>query len=839
MKSRSIIIFMFLTVSLFGCEIKEPTTCLTGSEKCENDPVGKGGSFYICGQNGTWNSEIRCNRGCATDFKRCSDHSDIPHCDEENAIRCSSQGNYDIAFKCNHQQWIPEICQSGSCTEGSGCMEPATTCSEEGTQCYDVDSIGSFELSCNNDNWLMNYCNQGLSCSGSRCTDESLIDCGGVNCTNAPGWENGTCEKDKCVPSACKTGYHFYNANSGDVICEENTRDHCGKDRTACQSNEICQKNEGRCIESTVVEDDCIPGKESCEMDRNSGHYFYTVCHDDKRWSTPIECKDGCDELNHCKGCIDGTTYCVDKPSVSFEFQCINNQWIPEVCQQGCNSERSHCEQTSTTCHNGDSSCMYIDALGVSVEYKCINNSWVTKYCPSGVICIDNHCDEPNACTIHEQILPECIVNSEGKAFYGLCGSELIRMNVRCGDNTSNSNTFVCSEKTGYCAECKPGESRCTTENSIAYIQSCSEDEYWVSQERCEYGCDSETITCNPKPECTPKDKRCTNEGIQTCSDDGTWNTTNKCDADSTCTEYIKTSTGKPDFICLASGKDCISEQQKCVTNTEKIGVISECDANGSWVKQDSCADGASCKSASECGTCKNDAIIDLPISALGGALGIQGKALIFCNEGESVEIASDAISSDELQEYIKSGGSRCLNSKETNIGYWVTYESGTYKLTSERCADSASCADKDHCGECLNDTTKCESLNPSVSCDDQSCISKLSKCESGQWVEKKKSPNSCKDDKQLAECADTSVTCVNGNDGIGTITGCVDGKLIENKCKSTSCSGVSCGDCLNGEVICKEHASSHAFAKQECVNGKYHVQEFCPNGCQDGHCVE
>ena len=105
-------------------------------------------------------------------------------------------------------------------------------------------------------------------------------------------------------------------------------------------------------------------------------------------------------------------------------------------------------------------------------------------------------------------------------------------------------------------------------------------------------------------------------------------------------------------------------------------------------------------------------------------------------------------------------------------------------------------------------------------------------------------SPNSCIDDTHLGDCANTPVTCVNGTDGVGIIRGCINGKEIKYDCnydnKFSSCSGVECGDCMNGDFICGTHSSSHAIATQKCVNGKYIMDEFCKNGCgANGMCSE
>lgn len=457
MNSRSIMILMVLAVSLFGCDIKEPTTCLTGSEKCENDPVGNSGTYYVCGQDGEWSTEIRCNRGCAGDFKRCSDHSSIPHC-EENTIKCSQQTDYDIAFKCHHQQWIPEICQPGSCTDGSGCIQPSTVCSGKDTLCYDVDNIGSLEVSCKNGNWLMNYCNNSLTCSGSRCTDESLLNCGGVNCQAQPGWETGSCDADKCVPSLCKKEFHFYTDATGNVICEENTNDHCGEARTPCQPGEICDTETGQCIDHHVGDEctdasqcgggkvceegrcvECRQNEEKCDLDSTEHGQHYT-CLETGKWSEPETCEYGCDN-NHCK-----------------EAECTEALPCPvvgEICEAGRCLE---CRQNAEKCD--------LDTTEHGQHYTCLENGkWsepeTCKYRCDGDHCAEFECTEARDCAERE----------------------------------------VCENRT--CVpvtdQCTPGSSKCEYRSSdsmesIEYF--CDENYVWKQSIICPIGCDGNHQHC-------------------------------------------------------------------------------------------------------------------------------------------------------------------------------------------------------------------------------------------------------------------------------------------------------------------------------------------------------
>lgn len=399
-------------------------------------------------------------------------------------------------------------------------------------------------------------------------------------------------------------------------------------------------------------------------------------------------------------------------------------------------------------------------------------------------------------------------------------------VNIPCSEN--DDTTFVCSEKTGYCAACKPGYSRCITKNDISYVQTCSNDEYWVSKERCEYGCivDADgTAYCRTALECKPNEKRCNGNSIQTCSSEGFWDTFKTCEANELCSAYSDPVSGESNVFCKDFNAACIDGQYKCNNNTDNVGIISTC-KTGQWEEQNSCTHGASCKSDTECGNCHNIPGFSCDNSSEEGEPAI----ISFCYEGETVEIECHTSSCSDSN-CLTPIPPDCRNDINTQIGYIIAYENNT--LTKTRCENSASCpstADSIGCGVCLNGTTKCESLKDHESCNGQTCISKFSTCENGQWVEEL-SPNSCIDDTHLGDCENTPVTCVDDGN-IGIIRGCINGKSVNKPCNNVSCSGVECGDCINGDFICGTHASSHAIATQKCVDGKYIVEEFCKNGC-------
>lgn len=405
---------------------------------------------------------------------------------------------------------------------------------------------------------------------------------------------------------------------------------------------------------------------------------------------------------------------------------------------------------------------------------------WGYTFCAYG--CEGGQCaSKPKECTSVNQIIPKCSINEKnGEAYYGICMEKNGNSNpIKCAQE--NNETFVCSEKTGFCAECKPGSMRCFVKDKTSYVQSCSEDEYWVSDKVCTLGCVTDE---SGNPQCR--------------------------------TEVA-----------------CTDGQLKC-ENTGTTGKILKC-TDGEWAEDHECDAQASCKSSTECGDCVNSDYV-----CTAGASEEDKATITYCRDGQNVppiECANNLCDGNNCESW---GNEQGCSNNELNIGYKVTI-SDTGR-TEERCENVSCNADGDDCGECINGATKCELLeSPEDDTEDPTAppyITKVSECENGAWVQKDKGKFSCKLNNTIGECVDSPITCENNEvEYFGTVHGCVNGEIINKPCNDVSCSGVECGDCLDTDIICNNRHMSHVVARQQCVNGKYHVVEFCKDDCDGNAC--
>ena len=148
--------------------------------------------------------------------------------------------------------------------------------------------------------------------------------------------------------------------------------------------------------------------------------------------------------------------------------------------------------------------------------------------------------------------------------------------------------------------DCQPRETRCFED----VMQTCSADKVWentpcTAPKVCSEA--SGTAECaEPAGDCEPDQKRCHEGVMQTCSADKAWENT-PCSAPKVCSEASGTAE------CVAEANDCTSGEIKCVDDGASAELWT-CSASGSWNKTScpvSTIEGArlTCRNATACVT--------------------------------------------------------------------------------------------------------------------------------------------------------------------------------------------------------------------------------------------
>ena len=291
----------------------------------------------------------------------------------------------------------------------------------------------------------------------------------------------------------------------------------------------------------------------------------------------------------------------------------------------------------------------------------------------------------------------------------------------------------------------------------------------------------------------------------------------NFCGATASCSGDDKGSKCTTDQTCTA-GK-CV-DKGVCTANVCSDGKIQVC-ANGNLGVAANCAGEASCKSATECGECKNGILEcnDSKIKTCENGLWKEGAD---CKTDSKICVAGACTEASSCDANI------CANGKIQICGE-------DHKLQSEKACDGeTSCKSTSECGECKDGSLKCDDT-------------KIMICENGLW-------------KEDVDCNAENKTCLAGTcmaKSCGTSI-CKDGKLQvcgedntlqpEKACDGdASCkNGSECGECKNDAFECTTETgyklcSAGQWKTEACTDNKVCNVEAKGCGCVENtfECTE
>jgi len=294
------------------------------------------------------------------------------------------------------------------------------------------------------------------------------------------------------------------------------------------------------------------------------------------------------------------------------------------------------------------------------------------------------------------------------------------------------------------------------------------------------------------------KAKDCTDDQIKcdgTCIDPNT--NMDYCGATASCLGDDKGSRCAANQTCNA-GK-CVDKGSVCTVNVCSDGKIQVC-ANGNLGAAVNCAGGASCKSASECGECKD------------GILECSDTKIKICENGVWKENADCKTDNKICVAGACTEAASCETSLCADGKIQVCGEDN--KLQSEKiCDGGASCKSVSECGECKDGILECNDTKVEI-------------CENGIWKE----DADCKTDNKVCAggvCIEAA-SCDKSICAEGKIQVCgEDHKLQSEKiCDSGfSCKSASeCGECKEDAFACTE------TGYKLCIGGQWGTETCTDN---------
>ena len=449
--------------------------------KCPAPPTASNARLLYIEKVDSTNKIIRCAETCdSTDLEKCVPLTDS-RCDAyqlglERKICPKTHAclfNKDTGYYCgqqvitcktdaecveNHKSdgWTQAVCEDNKC-KATACNDK--THLKDGTCAIDTDTAcGNENLNCNieiehststrcvpvkvtsEDNSIkyekqceVLKCKTGYHVSdnvtnniSSKCDEDSITNCGGINCTLLSGWSNGECNQEaNCQSNECLPGYHPYNkvVDGYFIACIADTDQDCGKIGNACQSEEGEIRG---CIQGECVLRGCLDGY------HKSTNHGEPTC----KLDSVTECGAESFDCTKLSGVNLETAKCIS-PTICADDTCLlgyhsTNEAGLNPCEADTNE---NCGSHGKKCPSDTPVCTYNTS-----ETVC------ASVCDDALTLCDNGCYDTNTSVVHCGNEPECGVN---------CTIEYPNANVACkeGQCIINSCTPGYHKENGFCTQ--------------------------------------------------------------------------------------------------------------------------------------------------------------------------------------------------------------------------------------------------------------------------------------------------------------------------------------------------------------------------------------------------
>jgi hypothetical protein len=310
------------------------------------------------------------------------------------------------------------VCSSGSC-EPPTCYDDVQNGNEDGIDCGTTcpDACGqSGECEDDDDCRPGEYCARGATCEPAACdngvqeTNETDIDCGGVDCPDCP--PGGTCNVNAdCASHICDDETNTCTAPScsdGELNGDETDED-CGGSCPPCQNSETCE-NDSDCVSGICVDDNCeAPGcndgvQNGAETDVDCGGNSCGPCGDGAGCEAGDDCDNGVCTDNMCAApaCDDGVRN-GDESDTDCGGPCGATCTTGQDCFDAVDCVQGVCEFGQ--CSPPD--CLDNVENGDETDLDCGGSCGAT--CEIGEDCIDGGDCEEGVCEMSTCQMPDCM----------------------------------------------------------------------------------------------------------------------------------------------------------------------------------------------------------------------------------------------------------------------------------------------------------------------------------------------------------------------------------------------------------------------------------------------
>lgn len=564
----------------------------------------------------------------------------------------------------------------------------------------------------------------------------------------------------------------------GQVRCDELIPQHCSELGQWATSHAPCAVacHEGECVA-------CAEGDRECR----DGAVQECVA---GSWSTVELCENVCEDAACVAVCSEGRSQCNGDrwlqqcsggeyaDHTECEFLCSDRACVGECmpdtrrCNPDADNESQSCNglgqwDQSVSCEDSGTFCVAGDCKPCSPGTTQCSDSGPQLCSDAGEWVNQGACTSPNTACFEGNCVPctpgekRCTDNAVEACLPDGSGFEVIE--------SCSGQTPACLESTKTCGKCSEGSSQCFNDQ----VQTCDEDGAWQTAESCS-GATPQCVdsTCTP---CDPavNERRCqTTSSAQGCATDGSWGPSESCTGDTPiCREDLN-------FAC-----GCEEGDRRCRNNT-----VPELCEGGAWVAQASCTgslnyclpetgDCVDCvPGTTECKSgiaqeCSSGGAWQSLNSCAGPGINCGG-----CDLGEDCEEDMDCDSGlcvNGLCAVCEPGDRSCQGSTPQ-----VCSESGSWSSQSPCSGDTPVCLPSSgQCVECLSGSRACGN-----------CSLGTQSCSNNSWGACTGAPDLQTDDEHCGTCFNAcgSGECVSGSCRVPDGSPCdADSDCISNNCST------------------------------------------------------
>ena len=530
--------------------------CGTDEAKCEGDKL------ITCSNRQKIATE--CEYGCVTAETNAYCHEckdDEKKCEKGFIVSCTKDGEKIGRWDDDHKQRCENGCFPGARGNDVSCYE----CNTDKLKCFRDDETKVTTIKrCLSHNWY----DEEVCALG--CVEGSEAKCKICNHGDKKFYNN---EDGHCIAQECSDN-QYQDVKTAEVSCKDDFSEFgdCLNGSSRCFDKGNGQGAFQYCENGAWKEFGipCDPNNPCAVLGNNKciGNYVGQICSDDGK--SLIACPNNAScksDFSGCASCQSGTGKCNGNKIL----KCINGEYQEIECQSGthCEAQNGQIICIQHNCEEGQQRCQG------NIIQKCDNYKWTNiSACENGEQCKENNGKAACSCISGTSYCDDTTAKNckDGQWQTTACGQN--KSCAMIGDEAK-------------CIECESG-TKCKDKGNIMTCQNNA----WSAATPCSDGMSCTGGAGNAKCVCTKGQAVCDSDKtkIKMCKADGTYGSAESCGTDMQCQGVAGSA------VCTSDAMECSPGEKRCNGDD-----LQTCNSKGKWEKTQTCEKGCANMACNEC----------------------------------------------------------------------------------------------------------------------------------------------------------------------------------------------------------------------------------------------